>query len=462
MKLFPDADGRVDIRGVRFDNVTEDTASAAIIEYAKKDGGDTAAVFTPNSEIVQRCVEDRTGELYGVINSAALIVPDSTGIVKAAKMFGTPVTGKVAGVELGERVLRESAKEGIPVYFLGGKPGVADDAKAKMTEKYPGLRVVGTADGYFDKTGAESDARIADIARTGARILYVCLGAPAQERWIYDNRDALTAAGVRIAMGLGGALDVYAGNVKRAPKLFLALGLEWLYRLLREPKRLGRMMALPRFYLGCRREAKKSKPKKHRAVRIMILIAVVIGIAASAAALIIDSFVRSAADGRIVTVDQAGGLDGVDLILVLGAGVKKDGRPSDMLADRIKVGVELYESGASDVILMSGDGAREGYDEPAAMRSAAIDSGVPDAAIVCDTLGLSTYESILRARDVYGAKKIVIVTQKYHLYRALYLADKFGVEAVGVSADLRPYRGQAFRELREILARSKDFLITAK
>ena len=186
MKLFPDADGRVDIRGVRFDNVTEDTASAAIIEYAKKDGGDTAAVFTPNSEIVQRCVEDRTGELYGVINSAALIVPDSTGIVKAAKMFGTPVTGKVAGVELGERVLRESAKEGISVYFLGGKPGVADDAKAKMTEKYPGLRVVGTADGYFDKTGAESDARIADIARSGARILYVCLGAPAQERWIYS------------------------------------------------------------------------------------------------------------------------------------------------------------------------------------------------------------------------------------------------------------------------------------
>ena len=101
-------------------------------------------------------------------------------------------------------------------------------------------------------------------------------------------------------------------------------------------------------------------------------------------------------------------------------------------------------------------------EKTAAMRSAAIDSGVPDAAIVCDTLGLSTYESILRARDVYGAKKIVIVTQKYHLYRALYLADKFGVEAVGVSADLRPYRGQAFRELRAILARSKDFLITAK
>ncbi len=258
MKLFPDADGRVDIRGVYFDNVTDDTAAEAIIKHAK-DGGFCAAVFTPNSEIVQLCVEDGTGELYNVINSAALIVPDSTGIVKAAKMFGTPVNGKVAGVELGERLLRESAKECIPVYFLGGKPGVAEDAKARMTEKYPGLRVVGTADGYFDKTGDESTARIDEIARSGARILYVCLGAPAQERWIHDNFDALTNAGVRIALGLGGALDVYAGNVKRAPKLFLALGLEWLYRLMREPWRLGRMTALPRFYLGCRRESKARK-----------------------------------------------------------------------------------------------------------------------------------------------------------------------------------------------------------
>ena len=456
MKLFSDESGRVNIRGVLFDNVTEDTAAEAIMDYAKKDGGATAAVFTPNSEIVQRCVEDKTGKLYEIINSAALTVPDSTGIVKAAKMFGTPVKGKVAGVELGERILMESAKEGVPVYFLGGKPGVAQAAEDRMREKYPGLNIVGVSDGYFDKTGVESQSRIAEIARTGARILYVCLGAPAQERWIYENIDALSAAGVRIALGLGGALDVYAGNVKRAPKLFLMLGLEWLYRLMREPWRLGRMMALPRFYIGCRREAGKNKRKS--IWRKLLAAAVIICVFFAAGGLFINEHVKSGADGRIVAVSDAADMN-ADAILVLGAGIKKDGRPSDMLADRIKVGVELYGAGASPLLLMSGDGARKGYDETATMRDVAVGAGVEESAIICDTLGLSTYESVLRARDVYGFRRLIIVTQEYHLYRALSIADALGVEAVGVSADLRPYRGQMYRELREILARNKDFLL---
>ena len=248
----------VDIRGVGFDDVTLDEAVAAIIDHAKN-GGVLAAVYTPNSEIVQRCVEDKSGELYTVINSAELILPDSVGIIRAAKMFGTPLSGKVAGVEVGEAVLENAAVCEIPVYFLGGKPGVAEAARDRMAERYEGLRVVGVSDGYFDKT--RSASIIDKIEKSHARILYVCLGAPAQERWIYENKTSLADAGIRAALALGGSLDIYADVTGRAPRIFIALGLEWLYRLMREPRRIGRMMALPRFYFGCRREAKRRRKK---------------------------------------------------------------------------------------------------------------------------------------------------------------------------------------------------------
>ena len=251
---------QVDIRGVLFDDVTLELAVSAIIDHVKNGGG-IAAVYTPNSEIVQRCVEDGSGEMYRIINSAELMIPDSVGIIKASKIFGTPLTGKVPGVEVGEAVLEAAAKDSIPVFFLGGKPGVAETARDRMTEKYAGLRVVGAADGYFAKSGAETAAIIDKIAAARPEILYVCLGAPTQERWIYENRSALSDAGVRIALALGGSLDIYAGTARRAPRIFIALGLEWLYRLIREPSRIGRMMALPRFYLGCKREARKNKKK---------------------------------------------------------------------------------------------------------------------------------------------------------------------------------------------------------
>ena len=197
---------------------------------------------------------------------------------------------------------------------------------------------------------------------------------------------------------------------------------------------------------------------KRRIVIILLIIAAAVAAVGALCVLIINAHVKSNAAGKIVSADS-GDVMGADAILVLGAGIKKDGSPSDMLADRIKVGVSLYEAGASDVLLMSGDGARKGYDETATMKRVAVEAGVPESNVVCDTLGLSTYESILRARDEYGAKRIVIVTQEYHLYRALYIADRLGVNAVGVSADLRPYRGQTYRELREILARVKDFMM---
>lgn len=232
------------IRGVYFDNVTLDEADALIVERFEKD--EQTAVFTPNSEIVQNCIDDP--EMYEVINSAELIVPDGIGVVKAARILGTPLKGKVAGVELGERVIINSHDRGWKVFFLGGKPGVAEAAAAKLAEKHGDINVVGTNDGYFTKTGAENDAVIEKINASGAEVLFVCLGAPAQENWIYANRSKLPT--VKLMLGLGGSLDVYSETVKRAPKVFVGLGLEWFYRLIKEPKRIGRMMSLPKFYFG--------------------------------------------------------------------------------------------------------------------------------------------------------------------------------------------------------------------
>ncbi len=150
---------------------------------------------------------------------------------------------------------------------------------------------------------------------------------------------------------------------------------------------------------------------------------------------------------------------GADCILVLGAGVRSDGSPSHMLEDRLLVGIGLYEAGAAPKLLMSGDHGSVDYDEVNTMKSFAVEHGVSPDDVFMDHAGFSTYESLIRARDVFGAKHIVIVSQEYHLYRALWLADALGLEAVGVPADLRTYIGQSMREVREIAARCKDFAL---
>ncbi len=151
--------------------------------------------------------------------------------------------------------------------------------------------------------------------------------------------------------------------------------------------------------------------------------------------------------------------DDIDCIVVLGAGLKADGTPSHMLEDRIKVGVDALNRTGVDYILMSGDRSDKYYDEPAAMKKYAEEMGVDPSRILIDNYGFSTYESITRVKSEYGFDNVVIVTQKYHLYRALYIAEDCGIDAVGVSADLRAYRGQFVREIREILARVKDLFM---
>lgn len=150
----------------------------------------------------------------------------------------------------------------------------------------------------------------------------------------------------------------------------------------------------------------------------------------------------------------------VDCVVILGAGLKSNGEPSDMLEDRIKTGVEVFNMIDADFILMSGDYSGEHYDEVGAMKKYALSLGVDEDKILLDGQGFSTFESISRVKEEYGFDRVVIITQKYHLYRALYIAEQYEIDAVGVSADLRGYRGQTYRDLREVFARVKDFIIT--
>lgn len=189
---------------------------------------------------------------------------------------------------------------------------------------------------------------------------------------------------------------------------------------------------------------------------IGLLILMFVSVLALISILFINSHVKSSAKDRIIAVDEAVSLD-ADCILILGAGVWDDGRPSHMLEDRLLQGIQLYENGASDRLLMSGDHGSKEYDEVNVMKQFAIERDIISEHIFMDHAGFSTYESLYRARDIFKAEKIIIVTQKYHLYRALYIAEKLGLEAYGVASDPRQYTGQEIRDLREVLARVKDF-----
>ena len=175
----------------------------------------------------------------------------------------------------------------------------------------------------------------------------------------------------------------------------------------------------------------------------------------------VNALVVSSAKENVITAQEAAELEDVDCIIVLGCLVRSDGTLSDMLCDRVERGIEVYElmaqkSGAK--LLMSGDHGTVEYDEVNAMKQYAIEKGIDSEQIFMDHAGFSTYESIYRAKEIFGAERVVIITQEYHLYRALYIADALGLEAYGVASDQRTYSGQTMRDVREILARNKDFL----
>ena len=237
---------RIDVLGVGFDNLTMAEAVAEGMRLVNSDG--FHYVVTPNPEIVEVCRENP--EAMTVVNGADLVLPDGIGVVKGAAMLGTPLKGRVPGIEFAAGLMAEMAKSGKTLYLLGAKPGVADLAAEKLKGNFPGLNIVGTHDGYFKEDGPI----VEDIRKSGADVVFVCLGAPKQEFWMTNNGPA---SGAHLMCGLGGSLDVFAGVVERAPKFWCDHGLEWFYRLCKEPKRIGRMMKLPLFLMHVKQEKRK-------------------------------------------------------------------------------------------------------------------------------------------------------------------------------------------------------------
>lgn len=234
---------RIDVLGVGFDNVTMDEAVARGMALLHSAGAHY--VVTPNPEIVEVCREDP--EARRAVNGADLVLPDGIGVVKGAAILGTPLKEKTPGIEFAAHLMERMAEEGRSLYLLGAKPGVAEQAAGNLAARYPGLVIAGTHDGYFKEDGPIVEA----IRQSGADAVFVCLGAPKQELWMAKNGPA---TGAHLLCGLGGSLDVFAGVAERAPKFWCDHGLEWFYRLCKEPRRIGRMMKLPLFLVHVKRE----------------------------------------------------------------------------------------------------------------------------------------------------------------------------------------------------------------
>ena len=228
--------------------MTMDQAVAEGVRLMGTEGAHYAA--TPNPEIVEVCRTD--GEAREAVNGADLVLADGIGVIYGAKMLGTPLKGRVTGIGFAQGIMERMAENGKTLYLLGAKPGVAEKAAERLREQYPGLRIAGTHDGYFQEDGPVIEA----IRASGADVVFVCLGAPKQEKWMQKNGEA---TGAHLLVGLGGCLDVFSGEVQRAPEAFQKLGLEWLHRLAKNPSRIGRMMKLPLFLVHVAGEKRKKK-----------------------------------------------------------------------------------------------------------------------------------------------------------------------------------------------------------
>ncbi|HEY8417424.1 MAG TPA: WecB/TagA/CpsF family glycosyltransferase [Limnochordales bacterium] len=232
--------GRVTILGTGVDPVTKAEALDRAEALIRR--GEPAQVVTINPELVMHAQRDPA--VAAALARAALVVPDGIGIVWAARLLGRPVPERVPGIEFAEGLLHRAAVLGYRVFLLGAAPGVAEEAARRLAARCPGLMVAGTHHGYFRP---EDEAAVVEaIRRAQPHILLVALGAPRQELWIARH---LEACRVPLAVGVGGSLDVFAGRVRRAPVWMQQVGLEWLYRLVRQPARAGRMLALPQFAL---------------------------------------------------------------------------------------------------------------------------------------------------------------------------------------------------------------------
>lgn len=229
---------KVNILGVHVDMVTINEAADLIMKFMNEDR--VHAVYTPNSEIIMQAY--RNTDFTDLLNRADLLTADGIGVVHASKILKKPIRERAAGYDIARKVLEKMNYSEHKLFLFGGKPGVAEEAAKNLKKDYPELNIAGMRNGYFKD---EDEAEIVEqINSSGADMLFVCLGAPKQEQWIDRNRDKLN---IRVAMGIGGSLDVFAGNVQRAPEIFCRTGMEWFYRLCKEPWRAKRMADLPKF-----------------------------------------------------------------------------------------------------------------------------------------------------------------------------------------------------------------------
>lgn len=239
----------INIFGVRIDNIRMDDAVKVLEDYLKGDRLNT--IYTPNTEIVMKAKEDEN--IRGIINSGDLVTPDGIGLIYGSRIRKKPLKERVTGFDLSINLLEMANENGYSLFLLGGKDGVAKKAGENIKKDYPNIRIVGYHHGYFEGShrgvydSQEERTIIHSINKVEPDIIFVGLGFPGQEIWIYNNRDRLRS---KVIIGNGGTLDILAGNMKRAPEIFQRLGLEWFYRLLREPSRIKRQIALPKFILS--------------------------------------------------------------------------------------------------------------------------------------------------------------------------------------------------------------------
>ena len=234
----------VSILGLPIQNVTMSEAVNDV--YGFFGARESRIVVTPNAEILQMYSTDPA--MKEALEKADYIVSDGVGVLLAAKRLGTPLKEKVAGVVLSRNLLEKAAKEGGNVYLLGAKPGVAAEAKRCLEEEIPGISIVGVRDGYFKPE--DEPAIIEEINALNVDMLFVCLGAPKQELWMAEHKSDLK---IGVMLGLGGSLDIFSHTLKRAPQWMINCRVEWLYRVIKEPYRIGRIASLPKFLLSIKK-----------------------------------------------------------------------------------------------------------------------------------------------------------------------------------------------------------------
>ena len=231
---------KINILGVKVDPVTMSQAVSRVQDYM--DARQNVLIATANAEMIMRATHDK--ELQDILNDAALVVPDGAGTVWAAHHMGHDMPERVAGFDLAQELMRIAPHKKWRIFFFGSAPGVAEKAKTKAEALYPGIEIVGVRNGYF--SAADEPEIIEEIKAAKPDLLLAALGVPKQEKWLYQHKAEL---GVPVSIGVGGTLDVMAGVMKRAPLWMQKAKLEWLFRGMLQPKRAGRLMALPKFVL---------------------------------------------------------------------------------------------------------------------------------------------------------------------------------------------------------------------